>query len=315
MTQAQIDTLFTYRSVIKTIYGEYGALTNYIREYKVETTNKGGKFGNLEFLRYFYPNIKIPTFWYSEKMLTTPYEKVFMRTSPKMSLPGLLNSRLMNNTEHDYHLMRNFIEHEFEKVKDLRAENELHWFFQEYLEGPNGVAHYYEKGDFEYAISERQGDVVKGKIGATSLTNDQYDSLRKIASMLFSDLGKPIQLEFVVHNDEVYIVQLRILENNPETTVLAGQPSNVLYQGRTFSRGSIEVNVKDILIVDSEADSKELLGKKALIVRESPNFSHILALSKALKIPSMYAVGNIDLSDYDRINFVAYNKEAYICKL
>jgi hypothetical protein len=33
-----------------------------------------------------------------------------------------------------------------------------------------------------------------------------------------------------------------------------------------------------------------LLGKKALIVRESPKFSHILALSSCLKIPSMSGV-------------------------
>jgi hypothetical protein len=41
--------------------------------------------------------------------------------------------------------------------------------------------------------------------------------------------------------------------------------------------------------------SEMLISKKALIVENHTNFSHILALSKALNIPSIYGTGKIIL--------------------
>jgi hypothetical protein len=44
-----------------------------------------------------------------------------------------------------------------------------------------------------------------------------------------------------------------------------------------------------------DCSSEMLISKKALIVENHTNFSHILALSKALNIPSIYRTGKIIL--------------------
>lgn len=66
------------------------------------------------------------------------------------------------------------------------------------------------------------------------------------------------------------------------------------------------------MIVDSDGVSELLIGKKALIVQGDVEFSHLLALSKALKIPSMYSTGKVDLSKYSKVKFISYNYEAWI---
>ena len=77
--------------------------------------------------------------------------------------------------------------------------------------------------------------------------------------------------------------------------------------GRTFCSPeystNIEVALKDILIVEQDCASEMLLGKKALIVENDTNFSHILALSKALRIPSMYATGKVRLEGKTTFRF------------
>jgi hypothetical protein len=72
--------------------------------------------------------------------------------------------------------------------------------------------------------------------------------------------------------------------------------------------------LEDILVVESDAESKELIGKKALIVKSNVEFSHILALSKTLCIPSMFATGELDLNVLEgkNLNFCAKNKSAFI---
>lgn len=67
-------------------------------------------------------------------------------------------------------------------------------------------------------------------------------------------------------------------------------PKEAICLGNSFSTGRVECDADEVLIVDSEADSEMLLGKKALIVRDNPKFSHILALSSCLRIPSMSGV-------------------------
>ncbi len=318
ITEEQMNTLFDYRFSIKQVYSEFDTITENLRNFIVERNNKGGKYGNLKFLQRFYNDkINLPIF--SDDINDIKSDKIFVRTSPYKSLPGLLNSKLINKND-DVNTIIEKIKSEYEKVKDVRDRNELHWFYQEFIEGDNGVCQYYKPdnkghGEFEYSLSENQGDVVGGKIGNSTLEFDLYNKLRAIASMLYKDLNQAIQLEFVIRDNKIYIVQLRILENEFERTVLMNYPDNVLYQGITFSRGTIEVDVNDILIVDSEAKSEDLLGKKALIVKEKVAFSHILALSKALNIPSIYGIGDIDLTKYKKVKFIAYNKEAFICSI
>jgi hypothetical protein len=84
--------------------------------------------------------------------------------------------------------------------------------------------------------------------------------------------------------------------------------------GKTFSKGRGTINVKDILVIDSDGESELLLGKKALIVKEDVEFSHILALSKALRIPSIYGTGDVDLPSEGDVDFIAYNKTGWIEK-
>ncbi len=235
-----------------------------------------------------------------------------------------MNSILVSSEEESKKAV-NTIKKEFTKYVGLLPEkfvgvdepydnNKIHWFYQEFLEGANGVCHCMDKGDFSYALSENQGDIVAGKKGGLALTDEFHGKLKKIASMLYEDLGEPLQLEFVIHDEKVYIVQLRMLENNPETTANIGRPEDVIYEGITFSKGGGEFDVKDILIVESEAQAEQLIGKKALIVEDKVQFSHILALSKSLKVPSVYGTGKVDLSGYKKVNIRAYNKEGFISK-
>ncbi len=323
VTEQQLDTLFNFREDIREVYGEHYPIVESLRKYINRVTDHGGKFNNLTFLQRFYPEIKLPKF--SKERFETENRKIFIRTSPKKSLPGLLNSRLVENTDEGVADGIKLIEEEFPKYLGLLSEqylggvtkddNELHYFFQEFLEGVNGVCHYHEKGHFTHSESEIQGEIVKGGTRTTSLDGKHYNQLRRISSSLFTELGKPVQLEFVIHNDEVYIVQLRILENHWVNSLVPELPEKLIKNGFTFSKGDIRVDVKDILIVDSEASSEELIGKKALIVKGNVEFSHILALSKALRIPSIFGTGPIDLSKVERVQFTAINKEAFISEI
>ena len=86
--------------------------------------------------------------------------------------------------------------------------------------------------------------------------------------------------------------------------------------GRAFSRGRAEaISVSDILIVKDECESEMLLGKKALIVDDDIAFSHILALSKALRIPSIYGTGRVDLSGHEKVNFTSIITEGFITSI
>lgn len=322
LTPQQIDTIFLQRNTLS-IYGfdeKTIAMNLYNRTKSIE--NHGGKYGGLEFLRTFYPKIKTPMF--SKKIFETSNKKIFLRTSPHRSMPGLLHSQLLSgetlkDREHDaFHakvkMGIDFQRFHSEMYKLTKHENELHTFFQEFIEGPNGVCNYTGKGDFSWSLSKEQGAIVGGKKSDEDLSEKQYESLRSIASGLYRDLGEPIQLEFVIGPDEeVYIVQLRILTNNFERTVIGQRPPEVIASGFTFSRGVDEFDIGDVLVVDSEGDSESLLGKKALIVRDNVEFAHVLALSKVLKIPSIYGVGDIDLPD--RFLITAYNKEGFISKV
>jgi len=308
-TDQQIDTLFKFKKSIHGVYGGYKTtpITETIRRHIGIITNHGGKFNNLTFLQRFYPEINLPKF--SKEPLMEG--KQCIRTSPKYSLAGLLNSKFDINEN-----SINEIKADWEKYKNVRERNELFYFYQEYLEGDNGVCHYWkEEKNFTYSISKNRGDIVQGVKSNDTISSKHKQALVDISEKLSTDLGESVQLEFVINNNKVYIVQLRLLENNHERfetdpTRLTG----IIGVGQTFSRGRETVNVADILIVDSDADSDALLGKKALIVRENTEFSHILALSKALKIPSMFAMESLNLEGVNEVEFIAEGLTSYISK-
>lgn len=298
-----LKTLFTIRRHLKCYGHDYEISTKLLHDCGI-TENYGGKWNNLSYLKKYYTDINLPKFSKEE----IPGVKNCLRTSPKFSLPGLLDS-VFDITETSIGEMQAT----FEKYKDIHKGNELHVFYQEYIEGSNGVLHYDEEG-FRYDISANRGDIVQGKKGDEFISETALGKLKNIGESLFLDFDEPVQLEFVINGDDVWIVQLRKLENNAERTVILNKPENCLAVGKTFSKGSIDVDVKDILILKSDGDSELLLGKKALIVTEDVEFSHILALSKSLKIPSIYATGKIELPSEGEVKFIAYNTEAWITK-
>ncbi len=68
-----------------------------------------------------------------------------------------------------------------------------------------------------------------------------------------------------------------------------------------------------MLIIDSDCESSEVIGKKALIVREDVEFSHALAMSFSLKIPSIYGVGDVELPNEFEID--TEGREGYFLKV
>ena len=327
ITPEQVATVWRLKDHIREIYGSLGSnscMQNLVRKYTIETSNAGGKYGNLMFLKQYFPEIPLPQFSLNVEDFAGK-DKIFMRTSPNKSIPGLLNSRIIKPTEHDVTKARNFMELEFAKYIELHPDNKLNWFFQELLEGPNGVCHVRKEPNcgegpeylFSYQMSSVQGDVVNGKVSTERLSPELEAELTEIATKLFKEIQDDgIQLEFVSHNDTIYIVQLRLLENEFEKGLGEHTPSEYLCKGLTFSkgRGGDEYDVKDILIVSEDAKSEELIGKKALIVETNVEFSHILALAKSLRIPAMYGTGKVDFKGNTKVSFRAVTKYAYCCK-
>ena len=320
ITPEQVQTLWRLKKWVSETRSSFGDnnICSLIRKYVVDQENLGGKYGNLKFLERFYPDIKLPRFSTNLDDFRD-HEKVFIRTSPKHSLPGLLNSRVINTSEENYAKAKEEIINEFDQFKDVKENNEIHWFIQELLEGGNGVCHIRKepncrdsKYTFRYQLSENQGDVVNGKITTHQLTYPQERELKRIALEIFNDLDQSIQLEFVVHEGDIYIVQLRILENEFDVALGSHRPSDILYEGLTFSKGSGTLSVEDILIVSEDALPEDLLNKKALIVENNSEFSHILALAKTLRIPAIYGTGPIDFGDNKKVNFNATCKEGFI---
>jgi len=322
ITSEQVETCWRLRKWISEVYGTLGdntSMANCTRNWVIDTAGMGGKFGNLLFLNKYFPHVRTPRF--SRDLADFERDStVFMRTSPEKSLPGLLNSRKIKANEHDATVARNFMQLEFERVKDLRDDNELHWFFQEFLEGPNGVCHIRrepnrsnEEFTFSYMVSNRQGDIVQGIPSTDRLPADRERDLRHVAYELFKTLEcDGLQLEFVLHNDAIVIVQLRELANEFDKAIGGGAPQQAFVRGKSFSSGGIEVDVNDILVIESDGASELLIGKKALIVTGDVEFSHLLALSKALRIPSMYATGPVDFKGHAKVYFSSRLKEAYV---
>jgi len=307
-TEKQIATLFEYRDRIRSYGFGNNSIPNTLLEYNAGVTNKGGKFNNLTFLSKFYPEINLP------KFSLNPMEgNVCIRTSPRYSMPGLLNSKFGINENSIKE-----IEEDFEKYRSLMGisdnphyQNKLYYFYQEFIEGKNGVAHYrasnpedWREREFSYSVSSNRGDIVDGVKSDELLSYKEGKELAEILETLSKDLNESIQVEFVISEEgKVYIVQLRILKDEPTYLPYQIDENKILYKGKSFSIGSGDFNIKDVLIIDNDsADSSILIGKKALIVREDVEFSHILALSKAMNIPSIYGVGDIKLPKKFSIN-------------
>jgi hypothetical protein len=307
VTKEMIDTLFKFRRSLS-VYDEHEPMAMTLCHYISNKEKHGGKYNNLAFLQRFYSKkINFPKI---SKTSLEGVEKQCIRTSPEHSLPGLLESKFDINENSIKE-----IEETFAQYKDVIKDNKLHYFYQEFIPGVNGVCNYDVDNGFSYAVSQEQGAIVKGKKDEQRLAPEIEAELEDIVKELFDDLRKSMQLEFVVNEGKLYIIQLRFLKNGHANDYIEKpNEEKILIKGYTFSKGNIKVNVNDILVVEEDADSKELLGKKALIVKNQTVFSHILALSKALQIPSIYGTGEFELPTKGTVQFTAYNKEAWVSK-
>lgn len=330
MSFEQINALWQNSDIIDRFYLSSVSTTGTVGENAfiawIDKNNNGGKMGGLEFLK---ANMSKELEKYKIKVADVSHDpedfsddKVFIRTSPKKSLPGLLTSYLVENNEFGVAEGVSRILLDFEKVKNVRTENEIDYFFQRHIKGINGVAHLdYMKGmnsgdyqhqtkDFRYQASSNQGDVVSGVVSDAKIEALNVEALHAFMKHLVKKIRKKIQIEFVEdESGQLYIVQVRIIEGGNQTL----QPSNKDLSGadvlgHTFVSSwrnpeSYAVDIDDVLIIDSEAKPDELVGKKLLIVRENVDFSHILALSAALSIPSIYGLDkkDFDFSDAKRI--------------
>lgn len=299
ITSSQVDALYKWREHFPNLYNSRsGTVMDCVRRYIIKKHDRGTKYGNLMFLKRF-TNTQTP------EVSNSPMKGTYaLRTSPKDSMAGVLDS-VFNVTKHTHNKHISEMMDNWEKYSDVVKGNELHIFSQEILEGKNGVCHYRQKGDWEYSVSKNRGDVVRGiksKSHTDNLSNCEYDYLRKLSGELYVMLGEQIQLEFVCNENGVHIVQLRTLSTPVVEEFIEINDKNIIGRGLSFNSGYQEVKLSDTLVVDNQCDSKELIGKKCLIVRDKVNFSHVLTFSETLNIPSILGVGDIDLPETFHIN-------------
>jgi hypothetical protein len=281
----------------------------------IRQDNRGGKYGGLAFLDMFYVdyNIVIPTL--SSYSLADWNLPMIIRSSPKYSMPGLLTS-IVVRAEEDVVDAKSKIYEQYEKFQHVIKDNEIYLFYQSYIEGINGVVNCID-GKVEMAGSTIQGNIVGGNKGDIEIKSEHKEIIENLCKQIASDLVADVQLEFAISESEntVYIVQLRIFPT-PLSTYSNEPPADAIITGKTFSRvvlnGLTVLPIEDILVVKEDCASEKLLGKKALVVEADISFSHILALSKALKIPSIYATGPVAFGTLTEVEFNTRNTLGYI---
>tara|TARA_R110000851_G_scaffold47424_1_gene114997 strand:- start:576 stop:2225 length:1650 start_codon:yes stop_codon:yes gene_type:complete len=305
ITHEQVAVLTKFRNVLSN-YGHYEdpliiAIINYI---EIESGG-GAKYGKLKFLEALYPEVKLPKFSLTE----IEGVKNCLRTSPTDSISGLLNSKFdLTDTSIDE------IKADFELYKDVVKGNKLHFFYQEYIEGVNGVCNFFDN-KFNWSCSTNRGDVVLGKKGNHQLLDTEQAYLFKLCEKISGELKKNVQLEFVVTDSgEIYIVQLKTMGDAERTNYRGMQliiEEEIITTGKSFyGTNAFGLKRDEVLVIDSDCESKDLIGKKALIVRDDVQFSHALALSYTMRIPSIYAVGDIELPEVFSID--TYEEVGYI---
>lgn len=333
LSDEQVDELWRLREHRLQHYtnNEKRAVNEGLREFFCFKQGMGAKYGNIMFLKKFFPHIKTCEV---SKDFREDWKANFVRTSPKYSIPGLLNS-IKANTEEEARDAVIQIQKDFDKYKGVRGKNEINWFYQEYLEGENGVVNCIKtkevsKYSREYAVlmeyeigiacSSVQGDIVGGKKPSFEISLDEAAELKTIARELATTFEEDIQLEFVrVADGDIRIVQFRTLKGSPQTNFEPQQDEldKAIVIGKTFCKPryincGVEINSDEILIVEEDCEAEKLLDKKALIVENATNFSHILALSKALNIPSLYGTGKVDLPKNKQVWFNVEHGTGYV---
>jgi hypothetical protein len=307
ITTKQMNFLWNNRDYLlgESVGFDTNNVTNIFKDFYAWKEDFGGKYNNLIFLKNCYPELNIP--YISKKF----FKGSSIRTSPEYSLPGVLDSYFNIQSKKESEKIKRKIRNKFNQYKELIPKNKLHLFHQEFIEGMNGVAHY-KDGVFTYSVSSKQGDIVMGKKSNDELSPQVTNELISICEKLSYDLESNIQIEFVVTpKNEVYIVQLREFFNeNIQPDI---DTNDALVVGYPFSTGSVSIKKDELLVVDEDAHSESLVDKKALVVKSDVEFSHILALARALNIPAFYNV-NLDENTLNENIEVSVNKDVGLIK-
>lgn len=332
MSDAQIVELVKASEWIKRFYlaaPNSESVQNVLLQQYAKKLDNGQKFANLCFLKehlsmFLNEQIQLPIFNNEIDESFNGIKYLMVRTSPVKSVPGLFDSVKTSNDENIFFAVQE-VEAKFEKF-----ETEPKYFYQEFIDGYNGVANcinYRDKYSFTYSLSEKQGEIVSGGFDESSkLANkkigDALHELSHFAARLSKWLFSEVQIEFVIDYKSgiVYIVQFRILNRHfVEGTQPKYQIDAAKIIGLTFNSCERKtVKKEDILFVKSGDETKikseELLKKKALVVQANVEFSHLLAMSISLNIPSIYAtikfnpeeLGELVVIDTSKVDAVMY---------
>ncbi|BAV39209.1 hypothetical protein BPT24_084 [Tenacibaculum phage pT24] len=301
-TEEQLKMLYHMRNHFNEFYACGRTTSKALLDYVIEEEKCGAKFGSLAFLSRF-KDVSIPE--YSKTPLDGKYA---LRTSPNKSMGGILTSYFGISTEKCEETIKT-MESEYEKYKDLRPQNEFHYFYQREVEGYIGVANVYD-GKFDIAISDKRDDIVGGKVSEIKVSKLVSDYIERLIMELSKDFESDVQIEFCFDGFNIHILQLRVTSTQSIKDVKV--PSDAIL-GTSHCRGSNMAIPEKVLVIDSECESKELIDKEILIVRENVVFSHILALSKSLNIPSIYGVGkDFDLEGVELVKINTLGKQGFV---
>lgn len=312
MTEQQLETLFQLRNTFRfydSIAGEDDLLSKSLMNALALRLDLGAKYCNLKYLQKFESSLfKLP------KIDIKPIQGVqnCIRTSPRYSLAGILDSKFDLQPK-DYEAAICDIFAKYERFKDIISDNKLTVFYQEQLDGQNGVFNVDERGQVSYAISDNRGDIVNGK-QSSNISIELKAKMNPIAKLFFQEFKSSLQCEFVIVAGDVYVVQLRLLKPqhkdilcqiNDKNESYYKDFNNIFLRGKAFCTGAARVKTSEILVVKDDCDTSELIGKKALIVESNTEFSHILALSKSLNIPSISGTGKVTLPEGKEFYFIS----------
>jgi hypothetical protein len=290
----------------------YESAYKLLNSYFIEHYGNGGKYGSLKFIDELY-GFNVPE-------ISTSYFKGagFVRSSPEKSLPGLLESYRIEDEQQVSEIIEK-MKSDYNNYENIVKWNSFNYFFQEFVEGKTGVAHYTTDRVFSYDLSNKNYDVVEGKSGGERLSANVEKELELMMHELHVDFGfnYDIQLEFCVNEKgEIVVLQFRTFEVEKEEIKIPEINGEILCEGIAFNQGVVEnIYGKEILVVDQDATPSQLIGKKALVVTGDGQYSHVLSLSRVMNIPSIYKTGNVEVDELKTYSVVSNKEISKLIKL
>lgn len=307
---AQFKTLKKF-PIIRSKYTQDSAY-KILNRYFIKHYDNGGKYGSLKFINeiYGFRTPKISKHYFNGAG--------FVRSSPKKSLPGLLESYMVKDEKQAGVIVKK-MKSDYQHFSDLVGGNSFHYFFQEFIEGQTGVAHYTVDGEFSYALSSKNYDIVNGKSGGEKLEAIKEKELELMLKELYIYFGfdYDIQIEFCLNEKkELVVLQFRTFEVKKEKIKIPEIKGKTVCEGTSFQQGIVElIYGSEILTVTDDAEPSALVGKKALIVTGDGQYSHVLSLSRMLNIPSIYNTGSVNVDDKGTYSLISTKEKCQLIKI